>query len=328
MEQAPEPIHYKGAAMAHVHKRGKGYGTLVDRSIYAHLKSLGINAVQLNPFVYQRAAEIPEFAWDDETMTAADLRAEIRYAKAQGFRVMLAPHLWPGGGHRPSVWRSQMDFTDPVLLSRWFSGYTAYILEQAELGRDEGVDVFAVGVELEALTQHTAEWRALIRAVRATGLKAAITYEAEAWNAENIRFWDLLDYVGLNFYYAYPSAFDPASPEHRQYLLAFYRAKLLQHERHSRAVGRPLLFTELGFPGHEHAITKTADWTRRDQRRSDATQQLAFAMLREAFAALQFKGGVFFWKYVTTLESYERRNYDTDFILQGKPAESEIAAWK
>ncbi len=31
--------------------------------------------------------------------------------------------------------------------------------------------------------------------------------------------------------------------------------------------------------------------------------------------------GIIFWKYVTTLDSYEAKNYATDFILQGKPAE-------
>lgn len=318
---------YKGAALAHVHMPGKGYGTLRDRSIYAHLKSLGINAIQFNPFVYQRSPEEPEFSWDDPTLTQQNLRAEIRYAKAQGFRVMLAPHLWPGGGHPPSVWRSQIDYADVKKRAQWFGGYAKFILEQAQIARDEKVDVFAVGVELEALTRHEAEWRALIRAVKSTGLKSALTYECEAWNAANIRFWDALDFVGLNFYYAYPHAFNADSASDRASLLAFYKEKLLQHEKHARLVGKPLLFAELGFPGHEHAITQTAGWTNRTQKRSDKVQRLGFSTMREAFKSIDYHAGVFFWKYVTTLDSYEKRSYDTDFILQGKPAETVIKSW-
>jgi hypothetical protein len=327
---SPVPValpRIKGAALAHVHVRGKGYGSLADRSIYRHLKTMDIDAVQFNPFVYQPSTTEPELIDTDHTLTAEDMRDEIRYAKANGFKVMVAPHLWPGGGYPPPVWRSQMDFADRAKLRAWFANYSKFILRQAEVARDAGADIFAVGVELETLARHEAEWRELIGRVRATGLKAKLTYECEAWNAENIKFWDDLDLIGLNFYYAYPAAFNPKSQTDKAKLVAFYRENLLRHEKHARQIGKPLLFSELGFPGHARAISKTADWTNNQNGRADAIQQLAFASMREAFTSISYFQGIFFWKYVTTLDSYEKHNYDVDFILQGKPAELEIRHW-
>ncbi|MCR9143644.1 MAG: hypothetical protein NXI24_15455 [bacterium] len=347
------PTEFKGAAVAHVHRRGSGYGSDSTRELYRSLKELGYNSVQLNTFAYQPRNQSLKLQWDDPTLTGEDLVREIKAAHASNLKVLLKPHIWVGGwsGDDPEhQWRSKIDFDDSRRLDAWFAEYARFMLPQARLAEEHGVVAFAVGTELVGLThsKNDARWRKLIREVRAV-YSGRLTYACEAWNAKNISFWDDLDAVGLDFYYGYPPKGSaaketddtankgPAEPP-TGVLAAYYRKKLTEHFSHAGGLGKPLWLTEIGFPSHDRAVQTPHAWPDPAyaidlELQSRAYEALHLALAGRGAATIQtetgeaahqqplYPEGMWIWKYTTSLDSYEQRNYARGFNMQDKPAE-------
>ena len=81
----------------------------------------------------------------------------------------------------------------------------------AELAARIQADIFCVGTELSKLSVYDAEWRRIIRDVRKI-YKGPLTYAAvQGPEFENLRFWDALDYIGLNNYYPLPDDLSTAA---------------------------------------------------------------------------------------------------------------------
>lgn len=315
----------RGAVLGHVHVRGLGYGSADSARVARKLLTHGVNTVQLNPFGYQPAADDRRILFSDPTLTDLDLRTEIRALHAAGLRVMLAPHLWVGDELTPSVWRSQLRYSDPAQAAEWFAAYSRFIRHYARIAREENVAIFAVGVELEGLTVHDGLFRELIAAVRRDGYRGALTYECEAWNAPNIRFWDALDFIGLNFYYSYEREVRRSDPRAFAELTRFLGAKLTQHYDLGTRLGKAVVLTEFGYPSHPLAISRTSSWPSTHATRDDEAQMTGLAAMDAAFRQVGHPAGAIAWKYVTSLDSYERRAYPTDFTLNDKPAEALLA---
>ena len=315
----------RGAVIAHVHTMRGGYGSGVTAPLYQRLKAMGVTSVQFNTFAYQRGLKGRQLYWNDPTLSKARLAREIRAARSHGFTVMLKPHIWVGNFNPlgPKVWRNEIDFQDPEERAEWFAEYRRFLLGQAAVARETGAEYFAVGTELVLLSRHEAEWRALIADVRKQ-YKGQLTYACEAWNAPNIKFWDALDAIGLDMYYEYKDT-DAEGKAGEEQLAAFYAERLREHYAHARKLGKPILLTEIGFPSHDLAIRKPYSWSGTKSRPAPELQSLAY---RAFGRALQIAGpprGLYIWKYVTTMDSYERENSVLGFVMEGKPAESEIA---
>ncbi len=316
-------LEFRGAAIAHVHRRGSGYGHNATSGLYKHLKAAGYDSVQFNTFAYQEGNHSTDLQWNDPTLTTADLAQEIAAAKAAGFTVLLKPHVWVGGWTNDAAqqWRSKIRFEDPADLDRWFAAYATFLLEQARIAEAGGAEVFAVGTELVALSRETKHWRTLIAKVRKI-YSGKLTYACEAWNAKNIEFWEDLDYIGLDFYYRYDvdQHGDPSLDE----LADHYAAKLREHYAHARSLNRPVLLTELGFPSHDHAVRMPHAWPNPEYAADQELQAFAYRAMREAFTRAGAPAGVWIWKYATTLDSYEGRAYKRGFLMKDKMAEAVI----
>ena len=73
---------------------------------------------------------------------------------------------------------------------------------------------------------------------------APLTYSANWDSYDRVKFWDALDYVGLTGYYELVSTNDATETEMRA---AWVRIRD-GLSRWQRGVGRPLVFTEIGYP--------------------------------------------------------------------------------
>lgn len=317
--------NFAGAAVAHVHIRGKGYGSGASKPIIKNLKANGINLIQLNPFGYQPAVADRRILFDDKTLSDADLTQEIRDIHTAGLKAMLAPHLWLDRANN-APWRSQLNYENKSEILEWFDAYEKFILHYARIAQQTQSEVFAVGVELESLAKNADAFRDLIRKIRALGYTGLLTYECEAWNAENIAFWPELDFIGLNMYYSFDA--EPRSEKETAFshLVDFQKDRLAFHARHAARLGLPWVITEFGYPAHQKAISKTSAWPETMRVRDDRAQEIGFLAMEQALvgqvrSGLSQPSGIIFWKYVTTLNSYEQRNYATDFIVESKPAE-------
>ncbi len=322
--RAPLP-EIRGAGIAHVHSLATGYGSGTTARLYDHLKKLGVTSVQFNTFAYQRELKSKTLAWNDPTLSDDLLAAEIRAARGRGFSVLLKPHVWVGGfdPDGPAVWCNQIDFEDPAERAAWFAEYGRFLRAQVSVARASGVELFAVGTELVLLSRHETEWRRLIAEIRRE-YDGKLTYADEAWNAPNIKFWDALDYIGLDFYYEYEGIETGGGADETR-LAEFYARKLREHYDHAQTVGRPLLLTEIGFPAHDLTIRKPYAWSGKEKKPRPDLQNLGYRAFGRALRTAGAPEGMYIWKYATTLESYERENALTGFLMEKKPAENEIA---
>jgi len=268
------------------------------------LHALGANAIALVNHVHNRNGQLQYHAntADQDRL----LIQAIRRAHELGMKVLLKPHVYSGG----TGFAGTICVEDPAERSRWMRRYRNLILHYARIAQDEAVDLFSVGNELGCLTPYEADWRALIADVRRV-YHGPLTYAAN-WGEEfeTLRFWDALDYIGLNNYYPLADSPEQGLPEMRA------RAReLVEHvEAVQRRWNRPVLFTEAGYPSRDGGVAKP--WG--DERAAPDPQEQAdgYQAVIEAFGHRPWLRGVFWWAW-----------YDGDFSPAGKPAEQVLRAW-
>ncbi|MEZ4470734.1 MAG: hypothetical protein R3F60_08045 [bacterium] len=226
------------------------------RGHLARFKELGIDALEVLTFAHQPAVDGPEIRADRADFPVAFITA----ARAAGFRILLKPHVWSrqfydGSGR----WRGSIQMPDAERWAAWFQAYEAFIVAQARQAAALGVEIFSVGLEyVEATRGHDAEWRRVIAAVRAV-YPGLLTYSAD-YNHEigHIAFWDALDVIGVN---GYMKLADEDSPGAVALAIGisphFVRIGAL-----ATRFGKPVLFTEVGFPSVTTAARLPWQWPR------------------------------------------------------------------
>lgn len=222
-----------------------------------------------------------------ETQDDAVVRQLIRRARAKGLEVMVFPIIWVEQ-RKIGEWRGTLAPADP---EAWWASYRRFILHYAALAKDEGAGLFSVGSELASLEREEARWRALIAEVRGV-FPGKLLYSANWDHYEPVPFWDALDYVGLTGYYELVSTND-ATEEAMRAAWIRIRDGLT---RWQAGVGRPLVFTEIGYPSIDGGARQPWNYTavgavdHEEQRR-------AYAAFRAAWEGHPALGGVFFWNW-------------------------------
>src|SRR5258707_524913 len=111
---------------------------------------------------------------------------------------------------------------------------------------------FCVGVELKGATTWEQEknWRNLIKDVRAI-YKGPLPYAANWDEYENVAFWDVLDYVGIDAYFPLTDHYNAS----KEQLVEAWEARANSLEGWLKKTGlkQPILFTELGYPSVDGA---------------------------------------------------------------------------
>jgi hypothetical protein len=265
----------------------------------------GINAIALVPYGLARRDEPRIRMIGRRGMERDDsIRGMARVAHAAGLKVMLKPQLW--------VRRSfpgELDFASEHDRALWFGEYGAFIEHYANLAAEIRADIFCVGVELARLTRHEAQWRDLIRRVRRI-YRGPLVYAAN-WGEEfeTLRFWDALDYIGLNQYYPLPDDLSTADLVRRV-------------EAVQRKYRRPVLFTEAGFASLQDAHRKP--WDETPRRISLEHQARAYAALLGGFYRKPWFQGVYWWKVGSDGHGGPE---DGSLTPWGKPAMEVVTRW-
>lgn len=116
------------------------------------LRDAGLNTVAAT--VYARQGE-----WDSDHLSFAEeepsVTAEIRAAKARGIHVVLTlrvalDHAYP---KNEFLWHGMIMPASEEGIRSWFAKYTRFALKWAEISEREGVDILALGSELNELNE-------------------------------------------------------------------------------------------------------------------------------------------------------------------------------
>ena len=309
----PEPF-LKGVSLAMLNSLDGGYhAPSVERQLDAFAK-LGVDAVSLMPFAFQRGESRPELRFLNRgpaSETDIGLIHAARAARARGMRVLWKPHIWVAG----ASWPGEIAMTSEADWAAWWKSYRRYVLHHALLARWAGADLFCAGVELSKTLGREAEWRDLIAAVRLF-YPGPVTYAANWYgDLETVRFWDRLDFLGVDAYF--PLADKPGAG--RADLERGARLVSERLARASRRFGKPVLLTEVGFAAKREA------WLEPHIEGGAYSEEDQAAAYEALFAALDHRpwlAGTFLWKAFSTpgARGWEK----ADFRFQGRKAEEVI----
>lgn len=288
------------------------------------LAATGANSIALIPTWYQRSRRSTRIAPDSDTSpTDQSLAVIIARAKEHGLRVFLRPVVDTQDGTARAA-------LQPRSVGAWFRSYSRFIQHYADLAERLDVDMVSVGLEYRSLDgpARTADWRRVIRTVRAR-FSGRLTYGAngaDAWT--RVRFWDALDVIGIDAYFPLSNRGTPRKAEivrrwsrftDRFGVTHHYLRRMGELARRQR---KPIVFSELGYPSSAHALA--TPW-RKGGRFSGAAQRRAFQAAFEALAPRRWFHGLYIWEWSADPRSGGRG--ESGHTPQGKPAATSIAAW-
>jgi hypothetical protein len=274
------------------------------------IHAIGANAIAVVPYAFTRAPQETRIFFGTDETDARVIRT-IEEAQQLGLRVALKPQLWGEG------FTGDIRFVEESRFQEWFGRYRRWLLHFARLSALYDVEVLVIGTELGGVSDREADWRALIAEVRRV-YHGPLTYAAH-WGEEfeELRFWDALDYLGVNMYYplARPGEIPrPDSPPVQALAEKFARLS----QRHSK----PVLFTEVGYPASATAAAEP--WKENRAAHDPDLQGRCYETVFAAFYRQTWFGGLYWWKW----PSHGRGGrYDPSYNPVGKPAAEVVKKW-
>ncbi|MBJ6111641.1 hypothetical protein JAO73_21650 [Hymenobacter sp. BT523] len=255
----------------------------------------------------------------------AGLVYTARLARQHGIRTLLKPHLWVRGRN---AWPGDINMSSPADWDAWFANYSAFILHYAALAESAQFDGLCIGTELLHATEpaHDKAWRGLIKRIRKV-YHGPLTYAAN-WAVEyqQIRFWDALDYVGIQAYFPLSTAASPSLDT----LVRGWQPHLRELAAWQKKVRKPIVFTEVGYKATPDAAAKPWEWPERTalpEAPDEATQARCYEALFRATWGQPWLKGLFIWKWYPGLAPDGPARRHADFTPQHKPAETVLARW-
>ncbi|MBK7928316.1 MAG: hypothetical protein IPJ98_12730 [Bryobacterales bacterium] len=222
-------------------------------------------------------------------------------ARGLGMKVMLKPHVWRPQGDQPLTGQQR---------ELWFREYGVFVEHYARMAKRIHADTFCIGVEFGPLTEDEAQWRALVARVRAI-YAGPLVYAANFGKEfESIRFWDALDYIGLDNYYPLPDDYSAA-------------AIVEKVERVAKHYGKPVLLTEAGYSS---AVgSHRTPWADHPPSPVSMEEQVkSYEAIFAGFSEKPWFAGVYWWKIETDGSGGPA---DNSMVPWGKPAMGTLKKW-
>ncbi len=282
------------------------------------LASLGVEYISVCATHYQEKYNSTEIKATDKSPSSRSLRHVIITAHKLGIKVALKPHIDLIDKYDGTYWRADIGFACENDWKKWFDAYGKFILKYARLARDLDVELFCIGTELSFTTQKEAEWRELIAKVRKI-YPGKLVYAANWDNFKNIRFWDELDYVGIDAYFPLTYKSDPTVDD----LKKGWEKWKSDLEIWQKKINKPIIFTEIGYPSASHA--PYMPWQNGLEGNADPEMQAkCYRAFFETVWGERWLAGVYWWKWDTNV--YAGGTYNRQFTPQNKPAQEILEA--
>lgn len=281
------------------------------------IAATGANTVCLSVAAYQEnAASSSIFIDQRRTPSPEYMDRIIAAARAKNLRITFMPIVLlenPGSGE----WRGLIKPHDPAV---WWESYENYILHFAKIAQANHLDMFMVGSELVSMEEETDHWRQLIAKVRKV-YSGKLSYSANWDHYKVVQFWDDLDVVGMTTYHDLCGDKKP-SMEVLKETWKPIKKEILDWQA---TVGRPIFFTEVGWPNLESAAKEPWNYVK-DAKSDPELQARCFDAFFQTWEGEKAVAGLFVWEW---------RNYpglvggptETSYYPGGKPAMEIINRW-
>ena len=248
----------------------------------------------------------------DWTATDEQLAKAVSKTHELGMKVMLKPMIDPEDYH--VHWRGEFPGSQ-----EWFDNYKYFITSYAEFAQDNHVDLFCVGCEFKATEQDETNWRQIIQEVK-KHYAGPLTYAATYDSYQSIKWWDTLDYVGIDAYFPLTDKKDPTLDELKQAWTRIANAI----EAWALSVNKPVVFTEIGYRSGDGNNIDPSIWAAKLNIDLKEQSDCYSAALETLWNRPWFYG--FYW-WIWESDPDKGGLNDTDFTPQNKPAESIVKGW-
>jgi hypothetical protein len=315
----PESGFHRGAVLSSwdgTYPHREAWAAALDR-----LQALGVTWVEVLTFAEQPDIARPEIVPESAERWPA---AFIDAARARGFRIFLKPDVWSRQFYAPGskLWRGSIRMESDSAWAAWFDAYERFIVAEARNAAAHGVEMFSVGLEYVEITRtQGARWRSLIGEIRKV-YPGVLTYSADG-NHEmaHVDFWDALDVIGVNAYFALA---DSDSPTYAELLLGLV-GPMARMGALSARWGRPVVLTEVGVPSVSGAARTPWRWPQATDAPDAPLQSRVYEALLAQCAAASFCRGMYWWKFYEIPERHIPEALD--YTPEGKPAAEVLRAW-
>lgn len=317
LDRQPDIEFQKG--MGYVTWSSGGYLTPQSDESLERMADLGTEWVSILVTWYQTTAWSNDIRKTGDTPSDESIRHVIREAKDLGMKVMLKPHLDIIDTSDGS-WRGEIGASSEQEWEDWFDQYEDYLNHYVKIANQENVEMICIGTELSSsATVKGYMWREMIDRLRQS-YKGKLTYAAH-WDVyRDIRFWDLLDYVGINAYFPLTKKMEPTYEE----LIEGWKRWIPEIEEFQKRVDKPIIFPEVGTTSARGAAIRP--WEHHPRTEVNLELQADyFEALYETFWEKDWFYGLYWWYWGTNVNM--GGVYDRGFTPQNKPSEDIIDAW-
>lgn len=285
-----------GVAFPHWNTSAYGDNDLSWRSGLSALQGqTGARWVSIVVNLYQDNFQSTTIHAGSGTPTPQALAQGITYAHSLGLKVFIEPLLTVTASPN---WSGLIYFDTYDQASAWFegywNGYQPYVVAAAAAGADQ----LGVATELQALEQQPASlWNTLIGHVR-SAFHGKLTYDIN-WNSLSLHIpsWlsnPQLDYIGISEYQPITQSPRTLSADA---ILAVWRSQTLPSlDRFSERIGKPLIFSEIGYRNATDALYRP--WDHSTSAPPDpALQAAAYTAAARAVFGDKHIVGLFIWAW-------------------------------
>ncbi|MBL7158145.1 MAG: hypothetical protein ISS91_01380 [Candidatus Omnitrophica bacterium] len=289
-----------------------------DESLKSMAES-GVKNVAIVVTRYQEEFDSPLIKKTERTPTDASLRNAIRKAHKNGMEVMLKPHVDLEA--QAGTWRADINFATDKDWGKWFKSYTKYVTRYAKIAEEEKVEFFCVGTELSCPAEKTEYWKEMVIPAVRKNFSGKITYAANWDNFQNIKFWDDLDYAGVDAYFPLAKNENPTLEE----LKEGWRPYVAKIEAWQKEINKPVLFTEIGYTSSNDSAKRPWESATGSDKPNMKLQSDCYQAFFDMFWDKSWFAGVYWWKWNTYAGAGGENN--SRFTPQNKPALRVVKAW-
>ncbi len=289
----------------------------IEPETFRSLNDLNASWVALIPFGFSREGEPTVYFdhgrqwWGERSDGTCEL---IRCAQKYNLKVLVKPHIWVRG----QGWPGEYDLETEEDWLTWERTYRDYILNHARISDSLQADMFCIGTEFRiGAVKREAFWRKLITEVRDI-YDGPVTYASNWDNYQNVKFWDQLDYIGVDAYFPVTDSPEPSMSELEQ----GWQEEMGRLEKFSKKYKKPILFTEYGYQSLKGAAGKHWEIDKSHHYIDMEVQANAYQALFNVFWDQKWFAGGFFWKWHLREDVGGPGN--PNFTPQGKLAEEVI----
>jgi len=313
-------VFQKGMSYAtYANMTSEVYSSAESNESLKRMNQIGVEWVAINVVWFQEKYTSTQILADSlKTSSNVSVACAIEAAHKQNMKVMLKPMIDLSNETEPVPWRGKIE---PSTI--WFQNYANFISFFAEFAEQNNVEMLCIGTELKKTVSWETEWRSIVSDIREL-YSGPLTYAAALGEYEIIKWWDALDFVGINAYFPLSSKNNPTVAEMKATwdlvikYLDFFHSKVM----------KPIIFTEIGYLSTDGTNKAPFDFTLQSAPGRIIDLQEQTDCYEATFQTVWRKNwlyGFYWWYWQPNPEAGGSGN--SDYTPQNKPAQGVLMHW-